>query len=67
LSLAEVFGAWFLFVAPVATAVAIVTLTKGTRLGRFPSVPKWLLVAAVILSLALNLFVLLGLYGAATF
>ncbi len=66
-SLAEVFGAWFLFVTPVATTAAIFMLTKRSRLGTLSSVAKWLLVAAVALAILLNLFVLLGLYAAATF
>lgn len=67
LSLAEVFGAWFLFVTPVANTAAIVTLIKRTRLSALPLVAKWLLVAAVTLAVLLNLFVLLGLYAAAAF
>jgi hypothetical protein len=65
LSLAEFFGVWFLLVSPVATTVAILTFVKNRKL--FPSLRKWLLVAAVTMSVLLNLFVLLGLYAAAAF
>jgi len=67
LNLAEVFGIWFLFVTPAATSVAIVMFIKRTRLGRITSTAKWLLFAAMALAILLNLFVLLGLYAAATF
>jgi hypothetical protein len=65
LSLAEVFGVWFLLVSPVTTMVAIVMFARPRKL--FPSLRKWLLVAAVTVSVLLNLFVLLGLYAAAAF
>ena len=67
LSLAEIFGIWFLFVTPAATTVAIVMFTKRTRLGQITSTPKWLLFAAMGLAILLNLFALLGLYAAAKF
>jgi len=66
-SLAEVFGAWFLFVTPPATVVAIVTYRRHARLGHISSTPKWLLLVAMTVAILLNLLLLFGLYAAATF
>ncbi len=63
-NLAEVFGAWFLLVAPTATTLAIVTFTKQARRGLSNRTPKWILVVVVTLSILLNLLVLIGLYAA---
>ena len=51
-----------MLVSPVTTTVAILTFAKNRKL--FPSLRKWLLVAAVTVSVLLNLFVLLSLYAA---
>jgi hypothetical protein len=62
-NLAEVFGAWFLFVAPAATTLAIVTFTKQARRGLFTRAPKWILVLVLTLAILLNLLLLVGLYA----
>ena len=67
LSLAETFGAWFLFVVPPATTVAIAIFRKCTKAGNIASTSKWFLLATLVLAILLNLVILLGLYAAANF
>jgi len=55
---------WFLFVAPTATTLAIVTFTKLARRGLIIQAPKWILVVVLTLSILLNLLLLVGLYAA---
>ena len=66
LNFAELFGAWFLFVTPVATTVALVTFIKYVRRGHITRISKWLLLAVMIVAILLNLLLLFG-FVAATF
>jgi hypothetical protein len=63
ISLAEVFTLWFLFMAPVATITAIVTLMKCIRAGRIAPGAKLLVWIAIAVSLVVNAFILLGMAG----
>ena len=63
MSLAEAFALWFLFVAPLATIAAIVSLIKCMRAGRIAPHAKWLVWIAIAVSLAVNAFVLFGMAG----
>jgi hypothetical protein len=64
LNIAELFGAWFLFIAPAATTVALVKFIKGTKQGRITRTRKWLSLAVVTVAFLLNLLLLVGLYAA---
>jgi hypothetical protein len=48
LNFAELFGAWFLFVTPVTTTVAIVMFIKYVRRGHITRISKWLLLGVMI-------------------
>jgi len=63
LNVAEAYTLWFLFVAPVTTLIAIVVLVKRERLGHIAAFAKLLVWAAIILSLLVNVFVLLGMWA----
>jgi hypothetical protein len=63
LNLAEIFTLWFLFIAPVATVIAIVTLTKRIRTGRMTPFTKVLAWTAITVGLLVNAFVLLGMWA----
>jgi hypothetical protein len=63
LNLAEVSAAWFLFVTPVTTAIAIVTLIKRNRRSRVTPPAKLITWSAIALSFVLNAVVLLGLWA----
>jgi hypothetical protein len=67
LNVAELFTLWFLFVTPVTTVIAIVTWLKRTRTGRTSPFVKLLVWTAIGASLALNGFVLLGMWAAFAF
>jgi hypothetical protein len=67
LNLAELFTLWFLFVTPVTTVIAIVTLLKRARTGWKSPFVKLLVWTAIGASLALNGFVLLGMWAAFAF
>lgn len=67
LNLAEIFGSWFLFITPIACAVAIVKFIGQARRSHASRVSKSLLLVAITVSILVNLFVLFGLYAAATF
>ena len=67
LNLAEIFGSWFLFVTPIACAVAIVKLIRHLRERNASRISKSFLLLAITVSVLVNLFVLFGLYAAATF
>jgi hypothetical protein len=59
-SIAEIFVQWFLFVTPVTTAIAIITLIKRRRAIEMTLGIKLLSWTAVAVSLATNAIVLLG-------
>jgi len=63
LNLAEMFTLWFLFITPVTTVIAIVTLVKGKRAAPkalFATLIAW---TAIAVSLVMNVFVLLGMWA----
>jgi hypothetical protein len=62
LSLAETFTLWFLFIAPIATAIAIVTQVKRKRAG-IALLAKLLVWTAIAISLVVNAFVLVGMWA----
>jgi hypothetical protein len=64
LNFAELFGIWFLFVTPATTTVAIVMFIMQVRQRHLTQTSKWLLLAAMIVAILLNLFILFGLYAA---
>lgn len=63
LNLAELFTLWFLFVTPITTIIAIVTLLKREQTGRMSPFIKLLAWTAVSVSIVLNAFVLLGMWA----
>jgi hypothetical protein len=64
LNLAEAFLFWFLFPAPIATATAIVKFKRQKRSNQAFSTSKLLGWTVVVVSVLVNAFVLLGLWGA---
>lgn len=66
LSIAELFLLWFLFVAPVTTAIAFVVFIRRKRFGSIVPVTKWLAWTAITLSVLADLFMLLGLWAPTT-
>jgi len=63
LNLAEVFTLWFLFITPVTTVIAIVTLVKHTAKTPailFTKLVTWM---AVVISSLTNALVLLGMWA----
>ena len=67
LNIAELFCAWFLFVTPSTTTVALVKFTKLSKLGYITRTAKWLLSAVITVAVLLNVLLLFGLYAAAAF
>jgi hypothetical protein len=63
LNLAELYAAWFFFITPFTTGVAIVALVKRRRRGRIPLFPQFLSWTAITLSLVVNLLVLVGMWA----
>ena len=63
LNLAEIFTVWFLFITPVTTVIAIVTVTKCTGRRRMAPLTKLLMWATIAASLIVNAFVLLGMWA----
>jgi hypothetical protein len=63
LNFAEVFTLWFLFITPVTTVVATVTLIKRKRTGRMAPLATLLTWTAIAVSLVVNAFVLLGMWA----
>jgi hypothetical protein len=61
-NLAEISGIWFLFVTPVTTVIAIVTLVKHGKI-RVMFLAKLITWLAIVLSFVLNAVVLLGLWA----
>ena len=60
---AELFTLWFLFVTPITTVIAIVALLRSKRTGRMSPSIKLLTWAAILVSIVLNGFVLLGMWA----
>jgi hypothetical protein len=60
---AEIFSQWFLFVTPVTTAIAIITLIKRRRAREMALLVKLLSWTAVAVSLVINAIVVLGMSG----
>jgi hypothetical protein len=67
LSLVDLFILWFLFVAPVTTVISIVALLRRRRTGRMLPLVKTLTWVAIAVSIAVNAFVLLGMWAAIYF
>jgi hypothetical protein len=63
LNFAEIFTLWFLFVTPVTTVIAIVTVIKPKRTGRMAPLAKLLTWTAIAASLVVNALVLLGMWA----
>ena len=63
LNFAEIFALWFLFITPVTTVVAIVTLIKRKRTGRMAPLAALLTWMAIAASLVVNALVLLGMWA----
>jgi len=63
LNFAEIFTLWFLFITPVTTVIAIITLIKRKRIGRMAPLAKLLTWTAIAVSLVANAFVLLGMWA----
>ncbi|MGB6882921.1 MAG: hypothetical protein WBE10_02605 [Candidatus Acidiferrum sp.] len=63
LNLAEILALWFLFITPVTTVFAIVTLMKHKRTQRLPVFGKLLVWTAIAASVVVNLFVLVGMWA----
>jgi len=62
-TIAEIFVRWFLFITPVTTAIAIITLIKRRRAREMTLWVKLLSWTAVAVSLVINAIVLLGMSG----
>jgi hypothetical protein len=62
-NIAELFTLWFLFITPVTTIVATVTLVKGKRTGRMAPLATLLTWIAIAASLVVNALVLLGMWA----
>jgi hypothetical protein len=63
LNFAEFFALWFLFVTPVTTVVALVTLVKRKPTGRIAPFAALLTWIAIAVSLVVNVLVLLGMWA----
>ena len=63
LNFAELFTLWFLFITPVTTIIAIVTLVRRKPIGRKALLAKLLTWTAVMVSLVVNALVLLGMWA----
>ena len=63
LNLAEILTLWFLFITPITTIIAIVTLLKRNRTRRRAPFAKLLVWTAIAVSLILNAFILLGMWA----
>jgi disulfide bond formation protein DsbB len=63
-NIAEVFFFWFLFAAPIATAIAIVIFKRQKRSNQRLSASRLFGWIVVIVSVLVNALVLLGLWGA---
>jgi hypothetical protein len=64
LNLAEILALWFLFIAPVTTVIAVVTLIKKRkRAGGMAPLATLLTWTAIAVSLAVNAFVLIGMWA----
>jgi hypothetical protein len=63
LNFAEIFTLWFLFITPVTTVIAIVTLIKRNGTGGMPLRATLLTWTAIVVSLAVNALVLLGMWA----
>jgi hypothetical protein len=63
LSVAEVFFFWFLFVAPSATAIAIVIFKRHIQAGRLAPAGRVFAWVAMIVAVLVNAFVLFGLWA----
>lgn len=63
LNIAELFALWFLFIAPVTTIIATVTLIKRKRTGPMEPLATFLSWIAIAASLVLNALILLGLWA----
>jgi len=63
LNFAEVFALWFLFITPVTTVIAIVTLIRRKRIERKAPLATLLTWAAAAVSLVVNALVLLGMWA----
>jgi len=63
LNFAELFTLWFLFITPVTTIIAIVTLIRRKRIGRKALLATALTWTAVAVSLVVNALVLLGMWA----
>jgi hypothetical protein len=64
LTLAEIYGFWFLAVAPVTTMIGAVLAVKGTRGAQTPRTWPVLVWAAITVCFLANMLVLLGLWAA---
>ena len=62
-TIAVVFVQWFLFITPVTTAIAIITLIKRRRAREMTIWVKLFSWAAVAVSLVMNAIVVLGMSG----
>jgi hypothetical protein len=60
-NLGEIFTLWFLFITPVATLIAIVTLIRNKK-GLRRSV-RWFYWTMIALSVIVNAFVLVGMWA----
>jgi hypothetical protein len=63
LNIAELFAGWFLFVTPLTTVIAGVTLVKGNRTGQKTPVATLLTWIAIAASLIVNALVLFGMWA----
>lgn len=62
-TIAEIFVQWFLFIAPVNTVIAVITLIKRRRAREMTLRVKLLSWIAIGVSLVVNAIVLLGMSG----
>lgn len=63
-TIAEISFLWFIFVAPVATAIAFVVFLKRRRLARIALFRRTLVWTTLTVSLLVNGFMLLALWAA---
>jgi hypothetical protein len=67
LSLIDLFGLWFIFIAPITTAIALVVFLRHMRTGHQSQIDRFLVLAVISISVLVNAFVLFGLCAGLTF
>ena len=63
LNIAEIFALWFLFITPVTTVIAIVTLVKRNQKTSVVFLAKLVTWTAIVVSLIMNALILLGMWA----